>query len=258
MAVGSLVSDRISTLFFSVSASVQCSDILSCAFLTRALRATSQDVALKIRALHCSVWSRERFRVLAASLTVQLGVNGNFFLLSTNVRTVMALSLKLLNRKYDTGICRASAMRQYPDVHQDRWTFRSVTSHIGSAAGPSSSNHQCPDLTCVAKYCHFCGLARTNFLHNVEHQHEYGSLIKKIKILAVQIRLNVLFEVKSRCNWDHVQNHLHFLDNQVQFFDMSVFVPYVLQLCCPIVGWIWVRGSKTHTMLNLRTSELSF
>ena len=106
---------------------------------------------LKIRALHCSVWSRERFRVLAASLTVQLGVNGNFFLFSTNVRTVMALSLKLLNRKYDTGICRASAMRQYPDVHQDRWTFRSVTSHVGSAAGPSSSNHQTfQHLTSVA------------------------------------------------------------------------------------------------------------
>ena len=194
---------------------------------------------LKIRALHCSVWSRERFRVLAASLTVQLGVNGNFFLLSTNVRTIMAVSLKLLNRKYDTGICRASAMRQYPDVHQDRWTFRSVTSHVGSAAGPSSSNHQCPDLICVA--------LREQILCttlNINMNMVLSS--KKKKIVAVQIRLNVLFEVKSRCNWEHVQNDLHFWDNQVQFFDMSVFVPYVLQLCCPIVGWIWVRASNTQ------------
>ena len=34
--------------------------ILSCASLTRTLRATSEDMALMIRVLHCFVWSRER------------------------------------------------------------------------------------------------------------------------------------------------------------------------------------------------------
>ena len=46
---------QISPFFMFGSASVTDSDILSCASLTRTLRSTSEDMALMIRVLHCSV-----------------------------------------------------------------------------------------------------------------------------------------------------------------------------------------------------------
>ena len=51
---------QISPFFFMFrSASETGRDTLSCASLTRALSATSEDMALMIRVPHCSVWSRE-------------------------------------------------------------------------------------------------------------------------------------------------------------------------------------------------------
>ena len=55
------------TFFMFGSASETGRDILSCASLTRTLRATPELMALTIHVLHCSVWSGDGPRVIAAS-----------------------------------------------------------------------------------------------------------------------------------------------------------------------------------------------
>ena len=55
----SVVCSAILTFFMSKSSSEGRRDILSCASLTRRVRATSEDMALMICVLRCSVWSHE-------------------------------------------------------------------------------------------------------------------------------------------------------------------------------------------------------
>ena len=56
---GSVVCSANLTFFMFGSASEAGRGILSCTFLTRALRSTCEDMAWMIRVLHCSVRSRE-------------------------------------------------------------------------------------------------------------------------------------------------------------------------------------------------------
>ena len=59
---GTVVCSANLTFVMFGSASETERDIIACASLTRAMRSTSEDMALMIRVLHCSAWSREGTR----------------------------------------------------------------------------------------------------------------------------------------------------------------------------------------------------
>ena len=55
-----------------------------------------------------------------------------------------------------------------------------------------------------------------------------------------------MFVVSRTSTWQYVPNELDLSSWEIQLVDESVFSPYFVQFCHPIVGWIWVRNSDTQ------------
>ena len=100
------------------------------------------------------------------------------------------------------------------------------------------------------KCCHFFGVEHTDFclaflcpINVVEHRQEHKAILKSLWIDPDQVTLKMFsMSIRLARTWWCVPNELNVSGCQVQFFVKSVFVPYFIQCCCPIVGWILTIG----------------
>ena len=157
--------------------------------------------------------------------------NGNRFLCSSIVPAIMALSLEILGGKCDTWIRQPFATLSHCPCGSLRCPFHHVFSDAGSRKNQVRAwivSQMLPLL------CH----CANKFLHSAH---------------------SVMSEFVSWCQvWRHLVIRAKWiapLGLPTSVFNKSVFVPYVLQCCGPIVGWIWIWDS--NTMEHLRTRELS-